>query len=275
MGNNENLPQVEREGKPSVEPEVTLSGVRNRAQQAFEGATGLLQQLKEKAGIGSSEAGVDRKDPAAGSESKARLPFAALAELISERREQRQLRAEFEQMYEQAEGQRWAVSYNPPGLGINWRKGSEGLLYTGVREDERAVDCNVIVVLGTDEVSLMHISPQTMIDEYVDRIVPREKIHNVDGDREINEMVDSIEDVEEVVVIAGDETLAWAIKRYLTAGENAWGDEESPMLSEELFTTHKLGTGGKEVRVNPESGKMMVRDHTNNKYYSVRPGSAE
>jgi hypothetical protein len=236
--------------------------------------TSLLQSAKEKLGMlprTEHETSTDGSEsqPVEGGE---RSLFGQLSERIRDRREQKRLETEYDQMIQEARTNGCEPVNFSPGMGINWRVSKERPLVTGTDERSVAIDCNVVVALGKEGMAMMHISPQTMGDQYINErtIDPSRR----KGDRELSEMLTRIGAVDGIEVIAGDDNLAWAIEKYLTTGENAWGGEPSPNIDPSKLHVNRLGTGGKTVRADARSGKVMVCDHTHKRFYNIS-GSRE
>lgn len=149
----------------------------------------------------------------------------------------------------------------PPNVGVVWRTGENTETFlTGAFPEQEAVDCNVIVVRGPYRSGMMHVSPQTMPDEYVSRRVAHP--HNTDVDRQFETMLAEIggaDSVKSVAVVAGDTTLARELEQLLTGGENVWGSGQtsSPVPAERIQVID-AGTDKKLVVVKPDEGTLQI-----------------
>lgn len=131
---------------------------------------------------------------------------------------------------------------------------------TGVTPEQEAVDCNVVVVKGVEQTGMMHVSPQTMPDEYVGRRVARP--WNTDVDRQLEAILSAIGGsaaVESIAVVEGDTTLARELELFLTGGENVWGSGQisSPIPAERIRVLN-AGTDRKLVVAKPDEGTIQV-----------------
>ena len=149
----------------------------------------------------------------------------------------------------------------PPRVGVVWQTGENTETFlTGAFQEQEAVDCNIVVAKGADRSGMMHVSPQTMPDEYVRRRVARP--WNTDVDQQLKAMLSAIGgpgSVESVTIVGGDTTLARELSEFLAGGENVWGSDKisSPVPGERIRVVES-GTDKKLVVAKPSGGTIQV-----------------
>lgn len=174
--------------------------------------------------------------------------------------ERKRVKRLIEELQEIPASERVDVPY-PPNVGVVWRTGGNTeTFWTGATPEQRAIDCNVVVIKGSERSGMMHVSSQTMPDEYVNRRVSHP--YNTDVDQQVEAMLVEIgggDTVESIAVVAGDTTLARELEQFLTGGENVWGSGSigSPVASERIRIID-AGTDQKLVVAKPNEGTLQV-----------------
>lgn len=147
----------------------------------------------------------------------------------------------------------------PLNTGITWDTGNNEAVF--ITQD--VVDCAVLFVQAEQSSGLMHISPQTLPDEFVTRRVnfPR----NRDVDLQIQAMLDRLgspADIETALILSGDSSLMHQLQLFLTGNGNAWGkDQIQTPVPPYKISARKTDTVDKIIAIQPGQ-KVVIIDRT-------------
>lgn len=152
-------------------------------------------------------------------------------------------------------------------VGIVWRV-SENPLITGF--DTPVINCCVLVVLGKERGGMMHISPNTLPDDYTISTGERHRVFNRDVDKQYLKMMSQLgEKPRKIVIVGGDNGLSSELKKLVSGKDSAWGKlkEQGEEVTVEKID---LGTYGKEVIVDSHGGTVYVAEHNLKKFADGR-----
>ncbi len=142
---------------------------------------------------------------------------------------------------------------HPRQVGITWGL-SRNPLITGF--DNPAIDCCVLAVFGGNQAGVMHISPNTLPDDYTIATGERYSVSNSDVIKNYREILNQLENPQKIVVVSGDEGLARELERLASGQNSAFGKIDAGGE----VTLVQLGTYGKEVIAVPESIRVYVAE---------------
>lgn len=180
-------------------------------------------------------------------------------------REQADLKREFLGLRGREPTEREQVPYSRQA-GIVWRV-SEKLLVTGF--DIPAIDCCVVVVFGKDKAGMMHISPNTLPEDFVISSGERYRVSNTDVDKQYSEVLSRLGTLPlRVVIVGGDPALASELAKLVSGQDSAWGGVmSSPGVGMEKVD---LGSYGKEVIADPKRKLVFVAEYKLGKFADGR-----
>lgn len=186
-------------------------------------------------------------------------------EQIDFKKKQKELALKYKVLRKEA----WGVNY-APRMGFNWSSSAEKSLITGYEDrygDNKEIDCNVVVVQGDKALAMMHVSPQTMPDEWLTSRLCYP--YRTDVDKNLQLMVEKTGVVKRIVIITGNELLGRQLQEVLIGGENVWGELHEKMVPPEIIQIIDLGTGAKEVVADRKTNCIMVADVTKGIYHEI------
>lgn len=184
-----------------------------------------------------------------------------MLEIIFGNREQADLKREFLGLMGRGPTEREQVPYSRQ-VGIVWRV-SEELLVTGF--DTPAIDCCVVVVFGEDKAGMMHVSPNTLPEDFVISSGERYRVINSDVDKQYSEVLSRLGTLpRRVVIVGGDPALTSELAKLVSGQDSAWDRVmSSPGVRMEKVD---LGSYGKEVIADPKRKLVFVAEYRMGKF---------
>ncbi|MEI6887400.1 MAG: hypothetical protein WCK31_04170 [bacterium] len=189
----------------------------------------------------------------------------------NERREARQLFIEYSKVKETAllDLDKYSDVPYSRNIGIVI-KTFDGTLITGRIEGQRAIDCNVVVVVGKDQNMMAHISPQTMNDYFYEGEW-RRKPSNFLVDKMLLEKLQLVGEVDRVVIISGHDNLGAMLQKWFDGSikDRPWdwgGDStmiKTPNIPADKISRYEMGNSSKEVLYESNSNIIWVCENGN------------
>ena len=121
---------------------------------------------------------------------------------------------------------------------------SERPLISGL--DTPILDCAIMAVFTqSGHTGLMHISPQTLPEDYYTTAGEHHGVHHTNVPQKYLELLAKLRHpVTHITIVGGDDTLVHELRSFVTGGSNAWKRNLNPILS---VSSEALGTNQAKI----------------------------